>query len=123
MKVKRYKLKDSVTIEEINTFGVKKGGSWISETATGYIVKFIHRKDRDLNVYLDFAIYICFSNNLSDWNDFDNVLLIDEDFGQPFHSFYVHYNEEVDNFPVLEKVIAFYNEFMDSLPFLEEKEE
>ena len=46
---------------------------------------------------------------------------MDEDFGQPYTPFYGdNYGKDIDNFPVLEMVIAKYNRFMSSLGIFEE---
>lgn len=121
MKIKRYKLKDGVTKEELIAFGAKEGGSFAVKGATLLLHKFCccHFKDSKGRFSFEFTIYIGFKNDISDWNDFDNVLILDDDFGQPYTPFYgENFGKEIKNFPVLEECIRQYNEYMDSIPFL-----
>ena len=66
---------------------------------------------------------IAFPEDISKWNDFDYVLVLDEDFGQPYTPFYNHYEDEDDSnyFEFLRNVVEAYNAKMDSLSFLERK--
>lgn len=121
MKIKRYKLKDGVTKEELISLGAKEGGSWIGKSIKLFIGKFCCFKDKKQRINFEFSIDIGFKDNISDWNDFDNVIILDEDFLQPYTPFYgKNFGKEVKNFPVLEECIRLYNEYMDSLSFLEE---
>ena len=69
----------------------------------------------------EISIIIAFdSSDLESWNDFDNVLVLDEDFCQPYTPFYGdNYKKEVSDFPFLEWVISEYNALFDSLPVFE----
>nr|DAN92058.1 MAG TPA: hypothetical protein [Caudoviricetes sp.] len=110
MKAKSYKLKYVPTKEQLIEAHFREGGSWINHDAAWYVTKSI---DHALSVS------ICFKNDISDWNDFDNVLVLDEEFGQPYMQFYgKQYKKEVNNFPCIERCVEQYNEFMDSFDFL-----
>lgn len=68
----------------------------------------------------EFSIGIAFKDNIHDWNDFDNILVLDEDFGQSYTPFYGDmFGKDVYNFPTLEFVIEKYNEYMNSLGIFE----
>jgi hypothetical protein len=96
-------------------FGFKDGGTWVIKNATMFIFKeFIFK-----STHFDFTINIAFEENIKNWNDYDNVLILDEDFGQPYFPFYHHFNDNaIYNFPTLEFCVEKYNEYMSSLPFL-----
>lgn len=141
MKANSYKLKEGITKEDlINKYGAREGGSWIDENTSIFISGYLSipansvpkiksdscgyddELDEDWEEDWAVSINVGFSENLSDWNDEDWVLLLDEDFGQPYTPFYSHYKEEVINFPYLERVIKGYNHFMDSCEWLERVE-
>ena len=121
MKAKSYKLKYTPTEEQlIKEFRAKNGGCWINKKSNLYISKFF----RHPKYHFEFSINICFKEDISDWNDFDNVLVLDEDFLQPYTPFYGNnYKKEISNHPCLEHCIEKYNEFMDSFDFLCEVKE
>lgn len=97
------------------------------------------KKSSHLTYIHDGALYVAFKNLFSDsisvslafpedyskWNDFDYILVLDEDFGQPYYPFYCYMNDPYKTrlFPVLRQVVTNYNEFMESQPFLKEREE
>ena len=115
MKAKSYKLKYTPTEEQlIKELSARSGGFWIDKNSKLYISKSFMLPEYDF----EFSIDICFKEDISDWNDFDNVLVLDEDFGQPYTTFYTNYKKEVSNHPCLEHCIEKYNEFMDSFDFL-----
>ena len=119
MKIKRYKIKGNATKDDIihscycSRFD---GGKFVISDADFTIFKFIKYKKNDS----EFSINISFRLNIQDWNDFDNILVLDEDWCQPYTLFYDYYDKEVSDFPTLEYIIAEYNKFLDSLNFLEE---
>ena len=115
MKAKSYKLKYTPTEEQLIEAGAKRGGIWINKESVFYIAKFF----RHPKYNFEFSINICFKEDISDWNDFDNVLVLDEDFIQTYTPFYgKNYKKEISNHPCLEYCIEKYNEFMDSFDFL-----
>ena len=114
MKAKSYKLKYTPTEEQLIEAGARHGGRWIDEESVLYISKLFRLPEYDF----EFSIGICFKDDISDWNDLDNVLVLDDDFGQPYTPFYTNYKKEVSNHPCLEHCIEKYNEFMDSFDFL-----
>lgn len=117
MKIKRYKLRDDVTKEELLQCGFEEGGTWIKEDARLFLSRCFEYK----KYHFEFSINIAFGSNIGDWNDFDNVLVLDEDFCQPYTPFYgENYGKEISGFVALEYVIQKYNEFMSGLSFLTE---
>ena len=115
MKAKNYKLKYTPTEKQLIESGANSGGSWIDKSSKLHISKSFILPQYDF----EFSIDICFKPDISDWNDFDNVLVLDEDFLQPYTPFYGNnYKKEISNHPCLEYCIEKYNEFMDSFDFL-----
>lgn len=118
MKIKRYKLRDDVTKDELLQCGLKEGGTWIKKDAKIFLTQCFDYK----KAHFEFSINIAFDSNIGDWNDFDNVLVIDENFCQPYTPFYgKNYGKEINDFAALEYVIQKYNEFMSGLSFLMER--
>lgn len=117
MKVKRFKLKDNVTRDDLFSLGFKPGGSWVKEDAELFLNKCFYHKKTDF----EYSICIAFGPNINDWNDFDNVLILDEDFCQPYTPFYGNNDgKDIEDFPTLENVISKYNDFMNGLGIFEE---
>ena len=121
MKAKSYKLKYVPTAEQLIKLGARPGGIWFNRSPGWYIS--ITREFP--NSCGDFSIYIGFPDfekGLAEWDDFNYVLVLDDDFGQPYTPFYgENYKKDIQDFPCLEFVIEKYNEFMDSFDFLCEK--
>jgi len=112
--IKHYKLKEDITRDDLFKDGCEEGGSWIVEDGIYYISK---------PLVDEISLNIAFSDDLSKWNDFDNVLVLDEDFGQPYMPFYQYAKTRIEGgkpFMFLSRVITAYNKAMDSLPFLDE---
>lgn len=122
MKIKRYKMKPGWRADMI--VGSSKcawhyGGIYTNSSAYFHLIKFFYKKDIDFN----FTIEIEFKENTEDWNDLENILVIDDDFCQPYTPFYNNFEIDVINFSALEFVIEQYNKLLDSFPFLEEVKE
>ena len=111
--INRYKLKDGISMDEILTelkerkLPQSEGGAFVHKDA--YIV-FWHTLVDDIEVN------IALPENLTKWDDFDYVLVLDDSFGQPYTPFYECKDKP---FLFLLNVIGHYNKFMDSLNFLE----
>lgn len=117
MKIKRFKLKDNIAKDDLIALKFRNGGSWIKKDAE----LFLSRCFEDRKTDFEYSIGIAFSSDINDWNDFDNVLVMDENFGQPYTPFYGdNYGKDITDFPVLEMVINKYNQFMSSLNIFEE---
>lgn len=117
MKIKRFKLRDGVTKDDLIKLGFRTGGTWIKEGAELFLSRYFHYKETDF----EFTIGIAFGPDIRDWNDVDNVLVLDDDFCQPYIPFYYdNYEKDITGFPTLEYTILKYNEFLGSLDILEE---
>ena len=118
MKAKSYKLKYIPSKEQLIKLGARPGGTWINQDSDLYIS--IAREFPDSCG--DFIICIGFPDfekGLVEWDDFNFVLVLDDDFGQPYTPFYgKNYKKDIQNSPCLECVIEAYNNFMDSFDFL-----
>lgn len=115
MKIKRYSIRDETTIEDIKAAGGRDGGTWVNKKSKMFLSKHCEYKP----THFEFSIDIAFNDDLTDWNDWDYVLVLDEDFCQPYTPFYGdNFGAEISNFPTLEYCVEKYNEFMDSLPFM-----
>ena len=116
MKINRYQIKESVTLETLLKYRFMKHNS----PAT-YIYKDVIYT-RNIPLYDDIELYIGFPEDLSRWNDFDYVLVMDDQFGQPYTPFHNYLNGKCKEFPYLQKVIKEYNRVMDSFDFLQKSE-
>lgn len=125
LKIKRFKLKEGrPTQEDLEKYGFREGGSWLIKDAKTYTsANKIVRKE-DFQRYRDYEISfnLAFNDDPTDFNDFDNVLILDEEFCQPYTPFYGYMgnNDEKEPFPFLAWVISEYNEWMSGFDFLEE---
>lgn len=128
LKIKRFKLKEGrPTQEDLEKYGFREGGSWLIKDAKTYTsANKIVRKE-DFQRYRDYEISfnLAFKDDPTDFNDFDNVLIFDEEFCQPYTPFYGYMgnNNDKEPFPFLAWVISEYNEWMSGFDFLEEVKE
>ena len=113
----RYKLKPGTTITDIKKYAEEnkdkckfgKGGWWIAEHANYYLM---------IDLYENVSVNIAFSMDLENWDDFDNVLVLEDT--HPYSKFYYQLRHpEKEPSLYLKIVIKKYDEIMDSLPFLE----
>lgn len=68
----------------------------------------------------EITLNIGFPEDLSKWNDLDYILVLDEDFGQPYGPFYHYMYNQIKSFVSLLNVVHAYNEEMSKLEYLEE---
>ena len=118
MKAKSYKLKYIPTKEQLIKFGARPGGTWINQYSDLYIsiAREFPGSCGDFIICIGFPD---FEKGLAEWDDFSFVLVLDDEFGQPYTPFYgKNYKKDIQNFPCLECVIEAYNKFMDSFDFL-----
>ena len=114
-KINHYKLKKGVTIDKIleeaksKRINSSKHCSYVNKDAEYVLFK---------SLFKDISINIAFPKDLSKWDDFDYVLVLDDSFCQPYTPFYGG-----STIPFALTVIDRYNKFMDSLNFLERKRE
>lgn len=109
VKMNRYEIVPEATEEDVIAFISCEGGSWINKSSR-YFKTVCLADPVELNVGF---------NTVDDWDDFEYVLILDDDFGQPYTPFYGdNYGKEISDFEFLQKVIRRYNEEMDKIPFL-----
>lgn len=105
-KIKRYDL-NNITVEDLikNEFKYCETGVINSiKTPRYFYIKFLCD---EIELIIEIGIN---ENGTLSFDDYENVLLIDDDFGQPYNPFY-----RDTEFPFLDKVINKYNEAMDDL--------
>ena len=117
-----YKIKKGYTTEGIKA-ALKKMHLPVSEGHCTYIhpqgMFSTHKELADT-----ITVNICWPDDLSTWDSFDHVIVLDEDFCQPYTPFY-DLEEKAEKYPnrpmnhFAMNVAGNYNKFMDSLPFLE----
>lgn len=116
---KKYHLKPNVTIEDIMAEAKVKamrhgeGGSWINKRD----VYFISCPCGDEEITLN----IGFPEDLSLWDDYDDVLLLDEMGCQPYYPFYKAIEEINTRNPYVMNIVGHYDKIMNSFRFLEGK--
>ena len=100
LKVKRFKLKEGrPTQEDFERYGFREGGSWIIKDAKWFCDKFIRKEDKHYYRDYETSFNMAFQEDLSKFNDFDNVLVLDEEFGQPYTPFYDYLNGKTEPLP------------------------
>jgi len=113
IRINRYKMKPDTTDAILMSAGFRDGGSWIKDDCKLF---------KSISLVGEIELNIGFIST-EGWNDFDYVLVFDDDFGQPYTAFYgYNYGKEIGDFRFLQKVIRRYNEEMDKLDFLEKVE-
>lgn len=108
--------------EKIKRFRLKPDAD-ISSVPESKYLSYIHKdcvrgffKSLGYGITLD----IGFPEDLSKWDDFDYVLVLDEDFGQPYGPFYHYMGNKISAFPALLEIVNAYNREMSKLEYLEE---
>ena len=108
-KIARFKLKEDY---DFSSLKISAPATWINKDA----IKCVH-----YNLADDVTLNIGFPEDLSEWDDFSYILVLDENFCQPYTPFYVAWCGEVKNlFRFLDLIIHNYNKKMRELPWLEE---
>ena len=113
IKIKRFRMKQGIVL---NVSHMNSKASFINPKATHSV---------SIPLVADIYLYIGFPDDISKWNDLDYVLVLDDDFGQPYTPFYKRFGEARCErvAPFLETVIFRYNEEMAKFPYLEEIED
>ena len=107
-KIKLFKLKPNADISSVSE---STHFSYISKDCVrGFFVNLGH----------EITLNVGFPKNLLKWNDWNYVLVIDEEFGQPYTPFYKYLINEIEAFPALLEIVHAYNEEMSKLEYLEE---
>ena len=111
-KAKSYRLKDDITSEHLLNIGFEEG-YW--NYKDGECVS----KRVQLMDSMKLELFI--KTNPVSFNDFENVMVMDSAFGQPYTPFYGdNYKQMIDGGSYLTEVVERYNEVMDGLNIFEE---
>lgn len=108
VKVKKYKLKNNLKIDDILSCGFEYS------LDRKYLTKFVKLKG-SIILYIKIPLVSLYSFDF--YNDID---VLDDDFCQPYMPFYNSYDSEVNHKCYLMDVIHRYNEEMDSITIFEE---
>ena len=103
---KRYELNNGLTEEELKKAGFRRGG-WmmeVKEPKLQYTTSLID------NIELNIEMSIT-DGKVLNFDDYNNVYVMDENYGQPYAPFY----DSNSKVPYLKRVISRYNEEMDKL--------
>lgn len=111
-KAKSYRLKDEITTECLLDAGFKEG-YWNYKDGE-CVSKRVHLMgDMELELFI--------KTNPMNFGDFENVIIMDSAFGQPYIPFYGdNYKKTIEGGDYLTEVIKKYNEVMDNLNIFEE---
>lgn len=120
-KINRYKLKDVIATSDLIKYHARSGGTWINKEADVFFSKVLYIQTYR-HTKAEISVEIAFKRDLQDWNDFDNILVCDEDFCQPYTPFYSYLDGQIESFPFLDTVIQKYNEYMNSIDLFEKIE-
>ena len=103
-KIKGYTLSDNMTINKLKKNGFKED-DFINKIPTPkyYYNEFLVY---DIELHIEIAVN---SDGTFNFDDIDNIYVIDDNFGQPYYPFYSDNHE----FGFLNKVIFRYNQVMD----------
>lgn len=103
-RINHYKIKEGVTKELLLSHSFRDGG-FINEIEKP---KFFYT----VNLINDIELHIEININTLKFDDYDNVLILDDMFGQPYYPFYEKSDRVI---PQIAKVRKRYNEEMDKL--------
>ena len=110
-KAKSYKIKENITREDLLDAGFKDGHWRCKEECVSKNIRLIG--DIELDIYVQ--------TDPIQFDDFENIKVMDFAFGQPYTPFYgENYKKYINDSPYLQEVIKRYNEVMDGLGIFEE---
>ena len=112
-------------MEKIKRFRLKPGETlWLLKPESFWT--FVH-EDAVKGYFGEIAdgitVNVAFPEDLTKWDDYNYILVVDEDSGQPYYPFYNYMEGKEKAFPFLAEVIKGYNRWMGSKPEFEEVEE
>lgn len=119
-RIARFRLKPNITAQDLLDAGGKMSDFAISDETRSEDLKicFSSRfKEKDwLSINLHFV-----ASDVQSWSDYHNVIVLDENFCQPYTPFYGWLEKPNHNYSaVAGEVISLYNNYLRSLSFLEE---
>lgn len=104
--IKKYELSDKITIKKLKKNNFKEGG-FMKDIPSP---KYYYNKNLIDDIELHIEININ-PDGTFNFDDFDNIIVLDDNFCQPYYPFY----ESKEVFSFLNKVIKEYNKTMDEL--------
>ena len=116
VKVKRYKIKDGITFEDIlnHKYVINEPVTYITDSCEtlAYATTCAIYKPYNFEI----SITVGFPKDVKKFDSIDCSILIDEDFDQPYRPFYSSVNYRIDDncFECLAFTIKEYNKFMAS---------
>ena len=115
MRIKRYVLRENVNSDDLDKLKFKSGSWQIAEKDKLVMSKCIPLFD-SIELHITIPLE-------KEFDDFDDILVLDNDFCQPYTPFYgENYGREIEGFKFLERVIERYNQAMDGLGIFEEQQ-
>ncbi|MBR5662494.1 MAG: hypothetical protein IKX00_02440 [Bacilli bacterium] len=106
--IKEYTLNENLTEETLKSNGFKYNNEGSVTTAKLPLYFYYKYIEDEIELFVEIGIK---EDGTFMFDTFDNVLVLDDDFCQPYHPFY---RDDVDT-PFVNKVIEKYNEAMDEL--------
>lgn len=117
MKANSYRLKDEITRERLIELGFKDG-SWLTEDKNTECVS------KSIMLGNDIELNLVIKTNPMEFDDYEDVLVLDGDFCQPYTPFYGDsYKKNIKDNAFLMNVVKRYNEEMNKLGIFEIIEE
>ncbi|MBQ9023629.1 MAG: hypothetical protein IJ105_00235 [Bacilli bacterium] len=104
--IKKYILNDNLTINKLKKNNFKEGG-FIKEIPSPKYYYYKRLID-DIELHIEISVN---NDETFNFDDFDNIIVLDDSFCQPYTPFY----ESKKGFSFLNKVIIEYNKAMDEL--------
>lgn len=106
--IKRYQLKSGVTAEDLLLNGFTFSLDGVIRDISAQRYTYINYILEDIELIIEIGIN---ENGKLSFDDYKNVLVLDDDFCQPYYPFY----DDVEGFEYLNDVIKKYNNLMDKL--------
>lgn len=107
-KVKKYKLKENIKVNDILNNGFEYS------VDCKYVTKFITLKG-PIILYIKIPL-----DNIYSFDFYNNIDVLDDNFCQPYTPFYDNYNSDIVNNKYLTIIVNRYNEEMDKISIFEE---
>ena len=102
--IKRYELNDNVTLNNFISNNFKEGGFMKDVPSPKYY--YYQKLLKEIELYIEISVN---KDKTINFDDFKNILVLDDSFCQPYYPFY----EGEIEFEFLNKVIENYNKAMD----------
>lgn len=101
--INHYKLNPNISIERLEELGFKSGG-WMPNIESPKMM-FMGLLTSDIELYIEI------NTNTFEFDEYENIFILDNNFGQPYYPFY----KENDDSNYVRSARDSYNRIMDSL--------